>query len=142
MASNRVKRHCIDCFQLLLLIQTSKGYLPELPERGNDMSLLQDKLAQSGDHHHSHGIIHMMIEGALIGGVAALLGHLVSNGMEEVVQKWQDGNHHPVDLNQLQAALGPDKLQQIAQSTGMSVNDTLQTLASHLPGAAKSHFGF
>ncbi len=106
------------------------------------MSLLQDKLAQSGDHHHSHGIIHMMIEGALIGGVAALLGHLVSNGMEEVVQKWQDGNHHPVDLGQLQAALGPDKLQQIAQSTGMSVNDTLQTLASHLPGAAKSHFGF
>ena len=35
------------------------------------MSLLQDKLAQSGDHHHSHGIIGMMIEGAVIGGVAA-----------------------------------------------------------------------
>ncbi|MGN6207775.1 hypothetical protein [Asticcacaulis sp.] len=45
------------------------------------MSDLHAKLAQSGDHHHSHGIIHMMIEGALIGGVTALLAHLVSNGL-------------------------------------------------------------
>ena len=105
------------------------------------MSLLHDKLSQGGDHHHSHGIIHMMIEGAVIGGVAALLAHLVSNGMGEVVEKWQDGHHHPIDTNALADALGPDKLQQIAQSAGLSVDDTLKHLASHLPGAAKSHFG-
>ena len=106
------------------------------------MSALQDKLSQSGDHHHSHGIIGMMIEGAVIGGVAALLAHLVSNGMEDVVSKWQDGQHHPVDTNALADALGPEKLQQIAQSSGLSVDDTLKNLAAHLPGAAKSHFGF
>ena len=106
------------------------------------MSLLHDKLSQSGDHHHSHGIVHMMIEGAVIGGVAALLAHLVSNGMGEVVEKWQDGQHHPVDTNALANALGPDKVQQIAQSSGLSVEDTLKHLADHLPGAAKSHFGF
>ncbi len=106
------------------------------------MSALQDKLSQSGDHHHSHGIIGMMIEGAVIGGVAALLAHLVSNGMEDVVSKWQDGQHHPVDKNALADALGPDKLQQIAQSSGLSTDDVLKHLADHLPGAAKSHFGF
>ncbi len=105
------------------------------------MSLLQDKLTQGGDHHHSHGIIHMMIEGAMIGGVAALLTHLVSNGMSDVVSKWQDGQHHSIDPNALRDALGPDKLAQIAQSAGLSVDDTLKHLADHLPGAAKSHFG-
>ena len=105
------------------------------------MSDLQSKLSQSGDHHHSHGIIHMMIEGALIGGVAALLGHLVSNGMSHVVDKWQDGQHHPIDMSSLANILGPDKLQAISQNTGLSVDDTLKFLSEHLPGAAKSHFG-
>ena len=105
------------------------------------MSDLHDKLAQSGDHHHSKGIIGMMIEGAMIGGVAALLTHLVSSGMSDVVDKWQSGQHHPVDPNQLAAALG-DKLQTISNQTGLSTNDTLAYLSQHLPGAAKSHFGY
>ncbi len=105
------------------------------------MSDLHSKLAQSGDHHHSHGIVHMMIEGALIGGVAALLGHLVSNGMSHVVDKWQDGQHHPIDMSSLSDILGSDKLQAISQRTGLSVDDTLKYLSEHLPGAAKSHFG-
>lgn len=105
------------------------------------MSDLHNKLAQGGDHHHSHGIIHMMIEGALIGGVTALLAHLVSNGMSEVVDKWQAGQHnHPVDPGALRNALG-DKLNTIAQQTGLSVDDTLRYMSEHLPGAAKSHFG-
>lgn len=104
------------------------------------MSDLHNKLAQSGDHHHSHGIIHMMIEGALIGGVTALLAHLVSNGMSEIVDKWQSGQHHPVDTDALRAALG-DKANVIAQQTGLSVDDTLKYMSEHLPGAAKSHFG-
>ncbi|MEI9906460.1 MAG: hypothetical protein WDN06_23095 [Asticcacaulis sp.] len=70
------------------------------------MSDLHNKLAQSGDHHHSHGIIHMMIEGAMIGGVTALLAHLVSSGMSEVVDKWQSGQHHPVDTDALRNAPG------------------------------------
>ena len=105
------------------------------------MSALQDKLAQSGDHHHSHGIIGMMIEGAMIGGMAAIMTHLVSNGMSDIVDKWQSGQHHPVDPSALAAALGPDKLQSIAANSGMSVEDTLKTLATHLPGAAQSHYG-
>ena len=105
------------------------------------MSDLHNKLAQAGDHHHSHGIIGMMIEGAMIGGVAALLGHLVSNGMGELVDKWQSGQHQTVDPNQLSAVLG-DKLQTISQQTGLSTNDALSYLSQHLPGAAKSHFGY
>ena len=105
------------------------------------MSDLHNKLAQAGDHHHSHGIIHMMIEGALIGGVAALLAHLVSNGMSHVVDKWQDGQHHSIDASALSDILGADKVQAIAQRTGLSVDDTLKYLSDHLPGAAKSHFG-
>lgn len=104
------------------------------------MSDLHARLRQSGDHHHSHGIIHMMIEGAMIGGVSALLAHLVSNGMSHVVDKWQDGQHHPIDPNHLGDALG-DRLHAIAQGAGLSVEDTLKYLSEHLPGAAKSHFG-
>lgn len=105
------------------------------------MSDLHSKLAQSGDHHHSHGIVHMMIEGAMIGGVAALLTHLVSNGMSHVVDKWQEGEHHGIDPSALGNILGADKLQAIASRTGLSVDDTLKYLSEHLPGAAKSHFG-
>lgn len=105
------------------------------------MSDLHHKLSQSGDHHHSHGIVHTMIEGAMIGGVAALLTHLVSNGMGELVERWQAGQHnHPVDPNQLGSALG-DKLGVIAQQTGLSPDDALKYLSQHLPGAAKAHFG-
>lgn len=105
------------------------------------MSDLHQKLSQSGDHHHSHGIIGMMIEGAMIGGVAALLTHLVSNGMSHVVEKWQDGQHHGIDASSLGDILGADKIQAIASRTGLSVDDTLKFLSDHLPGAAKSHFG-
>ena len=104
------------------------------------MSDLHDRLGQSGDHHHSHGIIHTMIEGALIGGVAALLAHLASNGMSEIVQKWQDGQHHPVGTDDLKSILG-DKISAISEKTGLSADDTLKYLSAHLPGAAKSHFG-
>lgn len=104
------------------------------------MSDLHHRLKQSGDHHHSHGIIHMMIEGALIGGVTALLAHLVSNGMSHVVEKWQDGHHHAVGPDDLKDILG-DKLSAISEKTGLSMEDTLKYLADHLPGAAKSHFG-
>ncbi len=104
------------------------------------MSDLHTKLAQAGDHHHSHGIIGMMIEGAMIGGVAALLAHMVSKGMGEVVDKWQDGHPHPVNPDHLSAALG-DRLNAIASQTGLSVDDTLKYLSEHLPGAARSHFG-
>ena len=105
------------------------------------MSDLHSKLAQTGDHHHSHGIIHMMIEGAMIGGVAALLAHLVSNGMEHVVNKWQDGEHHGIDVEQLKSVLGADKLGAIAEKTGLSIDDAAKYLSQHLPGAAKKHFG-
>jgi uncharacterized protein YidB (DUF937 family) len=104
------------------------------------MSELHDKLKQSGDHHHSHGIVHMMLEGALIGGVTALLAHLVSNGMSHVVDKWQDGQHHPISADDLKAILG-DKLGAIAEKTGLSADDAAGYLAQHLPGAAKKHFG-
>ena len=105
------------------------------------MSDLHDKLAQTGDHHHSHGIIHMMIEGALIGGVTALLAHLVSTGLSHVVEKWQDGEHHVIDADQLKSILGADKLNAIAEKTGLSVDDAAKYLSQHLPGAAKKHFG-
>jgi uncharacterized protein YidB (DUF937 family) len=105
------------------------------------VSELHTKLAQSGDHHHSHGIIHMMIEGALIGGVTALLAHLVSNGLSHVVDKWQEGEHHAIDADQLKSILGADKLSAIAEKTGLSVDDAAKYLSQHLPGAAKKHFG-
>lgn len=105
------------------------------------MSDLHTKLARSGDHHHSHGIVHMMIEGALIGGVTALLAHLVSNGMSHVVDKWQGGEHHGISGDDLAAILGPDKLAAIAEKTGLPVDDAAKYLAQHLPGAAKKHFG-
>ncbi len=104
------------------------------------MKELHDKLAQSGDHHHSHGIVHMMIEGAMIGGLTALLAHLVSNGMSHVVDKWQDGQHHSLDPNELKSLLG-NKMSAIAERTGLSVDDAAKYLSQHLPSAAKKHFG-
>ena len=103
------------------------------------MAGLFDLLNKSGDHHHSHGIVHTMIEGAIVGGVAALLAHLVAGGMGEIVQKWQDGQPHKVDPSDLRSILGEDKLNAIAQSSGLSPEDVLKHLSDHLPGAALSH---
>ena len=103
------------------------------------MSDILMRLAQNGDHHHSHGIVHSMIEGAMIGGVAALLAHMVSKGMGEAVSKWQAGHPHALDAEQMRDLLGEDKITAIAQSTGIDPAQVAQHLADHLPGAALSH---
>lgn len=103
------------------------------------MRLAQGKTTHQGDHGHSHGIVHTMIEGAMIGGVAALLAHLVSKGMGEAVAKWQAGHPHVVSADELSGLLGEDKIAAIAKATGIDPSEVAQHLADHLPGAALTH---
>lgn len=94
-----------------------------------------------GEAHHSHSVIGIMLQGAMIGGLAILLSHLAANGMKDVVQSWQDGHDKPVDTDKLRDALGPDHLKDIAKATGQTEDQVLETLATHLPAAAQTHFG-
>jgi len=69
-----------------------------------------------------------------IAGLPGLVEHLVSSGLAEQVASWvSKGDNQPVDPQQLGAALGPDKLGQLAQQVGVPVDQLLPALAAALP---------
>jgi uncharacterized protein YidB (DUF937 family) len=75
--------------------------------------------------------------GGLVGGEGGLQGlvdSLGKRGLEDVVQSWvSTGANKDVDPAQLGQALGPDKVNQLSQQSGLSVEALLPLLASALP---------
>ena len=74
------------------------------------------------------------------GGLGAALNDLVSqfsaNGYRAEAQSWvSSGPNQPVDKTQLEKALGPDTLKQLAQQTGLKRDELLQRLSQVLPTA-------
>ena len=69
-----------------------------------------------------------------VAGRPGLVQHLTSSGLAEQVASWvSKGDNQPVDAQQLGAALGPDKLGQLAQQVGVPVDQLLPALAAALP---------
>ena len=70
------------------------------------------------------------------GGVAGLLQKFQAGGLGAVAASWvQDGTpNQPVSPADLHSALGTETLQSAAEQHGMSVNDFVAQLATHLPG--------
>jgi uncharacterized protein YidB (DUF937 family) len=68
------------------------------------------------------------------GGVDGLVTTLRNGGLGDAVDSWiSTGPNRPVDPQQLGAALGPGTTQQLAQKTGLSIDQLLPILASVLP---------
>ena len=68
------------------------------------------------------------------GGVDGLIQTLKAGGLGGVVDSWvSTGSNEPVEPQQLGAALGPDTVNQLSATTGLSVAALLPLLASFLP---------
>jgi len=93
-------------------------------------------LNQQGGDDHSANVV-----GALMGGDSSSVGNvletLAANGLGDQVASWtNNGANLPISPDQITAALGSDQVQQLAQASGLPVNDFLQHLTAHLPAAA------
>lgn len=68
------------------------------------------------------------------GGLEGLVSQLGAGGLGDIVGSWVDtGENKPVDPQQLAAALGPEKVAQLAGQSGLSIEALLPVLASALP---------
>lgn len=68
------------------------------------------------------------------GGSGGLLGQLASGGLGDQLKSWLgNGANHPVDAQQLTAALGPDTVKEIAAETGASPEQVSETISQVLP---------
>ena len=67
-------------------------------------------------------------------GLGGVLGALQSKGFGDLVSSWiGTGSNKAISPEQLQAALGSQKLSQFADQAGVSRNEASSTLASLLP---------
>lgn len=68
------------------------------------------------------------------GGVDGLLQKLRDGGLGSVVDSWvSTGESQPVEPQQLASALGPDTVNKLSASTGISIQSLLPMLAAFLP---------
>lgn len=67
-------------------------------------------------------------------GLNNLISQLQSGNLGQQVQSWVGtGSNQHVSGPELADALGPDKVGQLSQQTGMSHNQVIDELAKHLP---------
>jgi uncharacterized protein YidB (DUF937 family) len=68
------------------------------------------------------------------GGLSSLLGSLKDSGLEDIVQSWiSTGQNKPISPDQIKNALGNEKLQQLAASAGIPVEQSTRFLKEMLP---------
>lgn len=70
----------------------------------------------------------------LNGGLKNLLGDMEENGEADAANSWvSNGPNKSISPGDLAKALGADDVNAVAQQTGMSRDDLLNTLSQHLP---------
>ena len=70
------------------------------------------------------------------GGLQGLVSEFEKNGLGPTVRSWvATGPNHPISPVEVQKALGPDLLQQLAEKSGLSVQELTQKLSQVLPQA-------
>ena len=69
-----------------------------------------------------------------LGGLGGLLSQLQQGGLGDAAASWvSTGQNIPVSADQLTAALGGDRIGQLAQQVGMPAGDLAGQLAQYLP---------
>lgn len=72
--------------------------------------------------------------GGGLGGLGGLLQQLQQGGLGDAAQSWvSTGQNMPVSAEQLQNALGADRIDALAQQVGMPAGDLSSQLAQYLP---------
>lgn len=74
--------------------------------------------------------------GILSGGLGDLLKTFQQNGLGEKAESWvSPGTNEDIDGDQLEQAIGPDVLDELATKTGLSRDEILSRLSKDLPRA-------
>ena len=74
------------------------------------------------------------IPGGLAGALGGLVSHMQANGAGNVADSWVGtGANLPINGTQLSQALGPDLVNKISASTGLSPDQLLAQLSAVLP---------
>lgn len=69
-----------------------------------------------------------------LGSLGGLLQVLQQAGLDRQVGSWLGQGHNlPVSPDQLRHAIGDDRLSQLGQQSGLSIDQLLEVLAQHLP---------
>jgi uncharacterized protein YidB (DUF937 family) len=102
------------------------------------MSLFDDVLQQvtggmSSEHAQlANGVLDLIKEHP--GGLSGLVQSFHDNGLGSIVSSWvSTGENLPITADQIQAALGNDKVQQFAAKAGITPDAAKATLAEVLP---------
>lgn len=77
--------------------------------------------------------------GTLASGLRDLVGQFTSNGRENPAETWVSTEaNRPIDVAELEAAIGDDTLQELAAKTGLSRQELLLRLNAALPQVVDS----
>lgn len=74
--------------------------------------------------------------GSILGGLGELVNHFRNAGMGQAADSWvARGPNQNVDEYQMEQALGPEMVEQLARQTGLSRSELLRRLSQTLPDA-------
>ena len=70
------------------------------------------------------------------GGLQGVVSEFEKNGLGPTVNSWVGtGTNQPISADQVHSVVGPELLQQLAEKSGLSVQELAQKLAQVLPQA-------
>jgi uncharacterized protein YidB (DUF937 family) len=100
-------------------------------------SLKQEAMAAvskfAGDHPQLGAEITNLVHSGP-GGLSALVQQFQANGLGSTINSWvSTGPNQPINAQQIQQALGSDKIKQIAARIGLDPNVVSQKLSTLLP---------
>jgi uncharacterized protein YidB (DUF937 family) len=89
---------------------------------------------QSGGENQLLNIVMQLINNPQTGGLGGLVQSFEQGGLGNIVNSWVSTGHNlPISAEQIQAALGGGKLQEIAAQLGVSTEQASGGLADLLP---------
>jgi uncharacterized protein YidB (DUF937 family) len=81
-------------------------------------------------------ILSQVLSKTDLGSIGGLLQQLQQSGLGAQVASWLgSGQNLPISVDQLKNALGDERLRQLATQLGLPVDQLLDQLSQHLPGA-------
>ena len=80
------------------------------------------------------GLLGQLLSQTNLGSIGGLLAQLQQGGLGNEVASWLgNGANRAISPDQLQSALGDERLKQMAQASGLPLDQLLSMLSQHLP---------